>query len=88
MGQERKLYKVLVGKPERKRPLGRPRHTWEDGIRIDLRETDWEEGCGIDSVDSGQGPVVGSYEHDDTTSGSGAMDLVIYMYSSTQDNNL
>jgi hypothetical protein len=67
MAQERKLYKVLVGKPERKRPLGRPRHTWEDGIRIDLRETDWEEGCGMDSVDSGQGPVVGSYEYDDTT---------------------
>jgi hypothetical protein len=38
MGEERKLYKVLVGKPEGKRPLGRPRHRWEDGIRIDLRE--------------------------------------------------
>jgi hypothetical protein len=35
---ERKVYKVLVGKPEGKRPLGRPRHRWEDGIRIDLRE--------------------------------------------------
>jgi hypothetical protein len=38
MGEERKLYKVLVGKPEGKRPLGRPRHRWEDGIRRDLRE--------------------------------------------------
>jgi hypothetical protein len=38
MGEERKVYKVLVGKPEGKRPLGRPRHRWEDGIRIDLRE--------------------------------------------------
>jgi hypothetical protein len=38
MGEERKLYKVLVGKPEGKRPLGRPRRRWEDGIRIDLRE--------------------------------------------------
>jgi hypothetical protein len=37
-GEERKLYKVLVGKPERKRPLGRPRRRWEDGIRMDLRE--------------------------------------------------
>jgi hypothetical protein len=37
--QERKVYKVLVGKPERKRPLGRPRRSWEDGIRMDLRET-------------------------------------------------
>jgi hypothetical protein len=33
--------KVLVGKPERKRPLGRPRHRWEDGIRMDLREIGW-----------------------------------------------
>jgi hypothetical protein len=38
MGQERKLYKVLVGKPEGKRPLRRPRRRWEDGIRMDLRE--------------------------------------------------
>jgi hypothetical protein len=32
MGEERKVYKVLVGKPEGKRPLGRPRRRWEDGI--------------------------------------------------------
>jgi hypothetical protein len=38
MRQERKLYKVLVGNPEGKRPLGRPRRRWEDGIRMDLRE--------------------------------------------------
>jgi len=38
MGEERKVYKVLVGKPKGKRPLGRPRHRWEDGIRMDLRE--------------------------------------------------
>jgi hypothetical protein len=38
MGEETKLYKVLVGKPEGKRPLGRPRRRWEDGIRMDLRE--------------------------------------------------
>jgi hypothetical protein len=38
MGQERKVYKDLVRKPEGKRPLGRPRHRWEDGIRMDLRE--------------------------------------------------
>jgi hypothetical protein len=38
MGQERKVYKVCVGKPEGKRPLGRPRRKWEDGIRMDLRE--------------------------------------------------
>jgi hypothetical protein len=38
IGDERKLYKVLVGKPDGKRPLGRPRCRWEDGIRMDLRE--------------------------------------------------
>jgi hypothetical protein len=37
MGEEIKVYKVLVGKPEGKRPLGRPRRRWEDGIRMDLR---------------------------------------------------
>jgi hypothetical protein len=39
MGEEIKMYKVLVGNAEGKRPLGRPRHRWEDGIRMDLRET-------------------------------------------------
>jgi hypothetical protein len=34
--------KVLVGKPEGKRPLGRPKRRWKDGIRMDLREIDWE----------------------------------------------
>jgi hypothetical protein len=38
MGEERKVYKVLVGKPEGKRPLERPRRRWEDGMRMDLRE--------------------------------------------------
>jgi hypothetical protein len=38
MGKERKVYKVLVGKPKGKRPLGRPRHRWEDGISMDFRE--------------------------------------------------
>jgi hypothetical protein len=38
MGEERKVHKVLVGKPEGKRPLERPRCRWEDGIRMDLRE--------------------------------------------------
>jgi hypothetical protein len=37
MGEERKVYKVLVGKPKGKRPLGRLRHRWEDGIKINLR---------------------------------------------------
>jgi hypothetical protein len=38
MGEERKVYKVLVGKLEEKRPLGRPRRRWEVGIRMELRE--------------------------------------------------
>jgi hypothetical protein len=45
MGEDRKVYKVLVGKPEGKRPLGIPRRRWEDGIRMDLVET------GLEGVD-------------------------------------
>jgi hypothetical protein len=36
MGEGRNMYRVLVGKPEGERPLGRPRHRWEDGIKMDL----------------------------------------------------
>jgi hypothetical protein len=39
MGEERKVYKVLVGKPEGKKPLGSPNRRWKNGIRMDLRET-------------------------------------------------
>jgi hypothetical protein len=38
MGEERKLYRVLVGKREGKRPRGRPRRRWEDGIRMNVME--------------------------------------------------
>jgi hypothetical protein len=48
MGEERKVYKVLVGKPEGKRPLGRLRHRWEDGIRMDLGETGLEDGAWVE----------------------------------------
>jgi hypothetical protein len=41
MGEERKVYKVLEGNTEGKRPLGRPRRKWEDGIRMDLKEIGW-----------------------------------------------
>jgi hypothetical protein len=37
MGEERNVYRTLMRKPEEKRPLGRPRHRWEDGITMDLR---------------------------------------------------
>jgi hypothetical protein len=43
MGEEKELYKVLVGKPEGKRPLGRPGRRREDGIRMDPREISWED---------------------------------------------
>jgi hypothetical protein len=42
MDEGRNVYRVLVGKPEGKRPLGRPRRRWEDGIKMDLREIGWE----------------------------------------------
>ena len=42
MGEEKGVYRVLVGKPEGKRPLGRPRRRWVDNIRTDLQEV----GCG------------------------------------------
>ena len=38
MGEKRDLYRVLVGEPEGKRPLGRPRRRWEDNIKMDLQE--------------------------------------------------
>jgi len=40
MGEERAVYRVLVGKLERRRPLGRPRHRWSDIIRTDLQEVE------------------------------------------------
>jgi hypothetical protein len=47
MGEGRNVNRVLVGKPEGKRLLGRPRRRWEDGIRMDLRENG-RGGCGVD----------------------------------------
>ena len=44
MGEGRVVHRVLVGKPEEKRPLGRPRHRWEDNIKMDLKEVGG--GCG------------------------------------------
>jgi hypothetical protein len=42
MGESRSVYGVLVGKPEGKRPLGKPRRRWVDNIKVDVQE----EGCG------------------------------------------
>jgi hypothetical protein len=41
MGERRGAYRALVGKPEGGRPLGKPRHRWEDNIKMDLREVGW-----------------------------------------------
>ncbi|KAJ4449257.1 hypothetical protein ANN_00654 [Periplaneta americana] len=43
MGESRNAYRVLVGRPEGKRPLGRPRHGWEDNIKMDLREVGYDD---------------------------------------------
>jgi hypothetical protein len=55
MGEERKLYKVLMGKLKGKRPLGRPRRRWEDGIRMDLREIGLGVWIGFDWLRMGTG---------------------------------
>jgi hypothetical protein len=50
MGEMRNAYSILVGKPEGKRPLEKPRRRWKDNIRMDLRKIGW--GCGLDSSGS------------------------------------
>jgi hypothetical protein len=48
MGEERKVYRVLMEKPQGKRPLGRSKRRWEDGIRMNIRKI----GCGVRSGSS------------------------------------
>ena len=57
MGEGRGVHRFLVGKPEGKRPLGRPRRRWEDNIKMDLQEL-------------GGGHVAGTCEYGDEPSGS------------------
>jgi hypothetical protein len=52
MGKKRNPYRILVGKPEGRRPLGRPRRRWVDNIKMELRETGWG-GNGLDRSGSG-----------------------------------
>ena len=54
MEQSRIAYRVLVGKPEGKRPLGSPRHRWENNIKVDLREVGCDPGEWIDLEDRDQ----------------------------------
>jgi hypothetical protein len=51
MGERRGLYRVVVGKPEGKRPPGRHRHRWEDNIKMEFEELGW--GYGLDRAGSG-----------------------------------
>jgi hypothetical protein len=51
MGERRGVYRALVGKPEGRRPLGRPRRRWEDNIKMNLREVGWG---GVDWIDLAQ----------------------------------
>jgi hypothetical protein len=75
MGEERKVYKGLVGKLKGKTPLGRPRSRWEDGIRMDLREI----GLGVDWIrlaQDGDRWRAGCCECGDEPLGSCATELV------------
>ena len=68
-GERRGVCRVLVGKPEGKRPLGRPRRRWENNVKMDLQEV----GCGgygLDRADSGYGQVAGTCECGNESSGS------------------
>jgi hypothetical protein len=47
IGEKRNAYRILVGMPEGKRPLGRSRHRWKDNIKMDLRELEWGGMIGI-----------------------------------------
>jgi hypothetical protein len=51
MGETRNAYRILVGKPEGQRPLGRPRCRWVNNIKIDLREIGWD---GVDWIELAQ----------------------------------
>jgi hypothetical protein len=51
MGEETNAYRMLVEKPEGKRPLGKPRRSWADNIKMDLRKIGWD---GVDWIDLSQ----------------------------------
>jgi hypothetical protein len=67
-GAKRNTYRILVGKPEGKRPQGRPRRRWENNIRMDLRDIGWG---GMEWIDLAQDRAMeGSCEHGNEPPGS------------------
>ena len=69
LGEKRGVYRVLVGKPEGKRPLGRPRPRWENNIKMDLQVVRCG-GHGLDRASSGQGQLLGTGKCRNVPSGS------------------
>jgi hypothetical protein len=69
IGEGRGVYRVLVGRLERKRPMGRPRRRWESNIKLDIRKSVMD-GEKLDSAVSGWGPVASFCEHGNDPSGS------------------
>jgi hypothetical protein len=67
-GEKRNAYRILVRKPEGKRPLGRPRRRWEDNIKMGLREIGWG---GMDWIDLAQDRDQWRALVNDATSNSG-----------------
>jgi hypothetical protein len=55
MGERRGAYRILVGRPEGRRPLDRPRHRWEDNIKMDLKEVGWGAWTGLSWLRIGTG---------------------------------
>jgi hypothetical protein len=68
VGESIGTYSVLVEKPKRRRLLGRPRHRWENNIKMDVRDVGW--GHGLDRSVLGLGQVAGSFECGNDLSGS------------------
>jgi hypothetical protein len=67
-GGEKRLYRLLVGKPEGKRPLRRPRRRWENHIKMYLQK--WDVGVSTGSAESEYGQVSGTCEWGNEPSGS------------------
>jgi hypothetical protein len=70
MREDRCVHRVLVKKPEGKRPLGRPRHRWEDNIKMDFQEVGRGKSWRLDGVGSGQGQMAGTCEYGEELPGS------------------